>query len=334
MADMTPIGWVRDRSRSYATMEAAPPPDDAHADRVVYGLVQPLVGLKVLFTDGTLLRLALIPALGLTAFCVLVGATADHGGHLRRFYNTFAALAPLPSIVFAPSYARIAALAHERLGFGARRPLIDGLLRALWRAAAQAVLIAVALLPATAALGLIPLFGWMAVKLIAALWALHWIVVDALDGARTLRDGETLADVDRANLLAQPPWFVRLARRGAAHSSGVARRALERFAGFCDYLARPFREEIALAETHPSLISGFALATALLLATPVLNLFFRPIIVVAAVNLTSRLHPDRVRDAAPAVGADAVFEREDHRQIGRGLELAGDEPGLDGATDG
>ena len=34
---------------------------------------------------------------------------------------------------------------------------------------------------------------------------------------------------------------------------------------------------------------GFAISTALLVATPVLNLFFRPIVIVAAVSVLGRL---------------------------------------------
>src|SRR5205807_10352136 len=112
-------------------------------------------------------------------------------------------------------------------------------------------------------------------QLTGALFSLHWIVVDALDGARTLAPGETLADVDRANAAAPSPWFVRFTLAAAQHLPAALSVPLGQFARFCDRLARPWREELALAEAHPSLILGFSLTTAALLATPVLNLLFR-----------------------------------------------------------
>jgi uncharacterized protein involved in cysteine biosynthesis len=50
-----------------------------------------------------------------------------------------------------------------------------------------------------------------------------------------------------------------------------------------------WREEMAVAESHPVLVAGFGLTTAALLAAPVVNLFFRPIIIVAAVHLLGQL---------------------------------------------
>jgi uncharacterized protein involved in cysteine biosynthesis len=64
---------------------------------------------------------------------------------------------------------------------------------------------------------------------------------------------------------------------------------LTRFARWCDRLARPWREEIAMVEQHPSLMIGFALATAALLATPVLNLLFRPIVLIGAAHVLGRI---------------------------------------------
>jgi uncharacterized protein involved in cysteine biosynthesis len=69
-----------------------------------------------------------------------------------------------------------------------------------------------------------------------------------------------------------------------------------RFAGVCDRLALVWREEIAVLETHPAVAAGFGAATALLLATPVLNLLFRPIIIVASVHLLGEL--ERVPESA------------------------------------
>ncbi|HEX9102861.1 MAG TPA: hypothetical protein VF997_11690, partial [Polyangia bacterium] len=118
-------------------------------------------------------------------------------------------------------------------------------------------------------------------------WALHWIVVDAFDAARVLQPGQTLADLDALADKERQPWFVRLLAQG--ESVPVVGRVLVKFARWCDKLARPWREEIALVEEQPSLMIGFALSTAALVATPVLNLLFRPIVLIGAAHVLGRL---------------------------------------------
>jgi uncharacterized protein involved in cysteine biosynthesis len=61
----------------------------------------------------------------------------------------------------------------------------------------------------------------------------------------------------------------------------------------------PWREEIALVEDHPALVVGFALSTAALLAVPVLNLAFRPIVIIAASHIIGQLEGQLERPAAP-----------------------------------
>src|SRR6476469_2058272 len=104
-------------------------PPDAHADRVVYGLMQPLLGARMLFTDGELMRAALVPAVLLAGFCAVVAlldpVSWSVGGVLRRFYQTFAVLAPLPSVLLSRHYARLAALARNNFGFGPVNPCIE-----------------------------------------------------------------------------------------------------------------------------------------------------------------------------------------------------------------
>ena len=53
----------------------------------------------------------------------------------------------------------------------------------------QAILIALAVAPVTALLHIVPILGWMVIHVIAAAWALHWVVVDAFDSARVLHPG-------------------------------------------------------------------------------------------------------------------------------------------------
>jgi len=264
------------------------PPPAARADRVMYGLAQPLVGIRMLATHRTLLEAAVVPAGLVAAFCAVVALVGDGDDFLHRFYTTFAVLAPLPSVVFANHYARLAVQARHALGFSSAAPCIAPLGRNISRAIKQAILIALALAPITALLGIVPIVGWVVVQAVAAVWALHWIVVDALDSARTLRPGETLADLDAAARRMRPPWHVRWLLE-AAERVPVGGSVVRWFARVCDRLSLPWREEIAFVEEHRALAVGFALSTAALLAIPVLNLVFRPIVIIAASNILGHL---------------------------------------------
>lgn len=278
-------------------------PPDAHADRAVYGLMQPLLGARMLFTDGELMKAALVPAALLAAFCAAI-ALVDPvswtvGGVVRRFYQTFAVLAPLPSVLLSRHYARLAALARHKFGFGPVEPCIEPVGRSVSRWIKQTVLVAIGLVPLTFALRMIPIVGHIAVRIVLPVWALHWIVVDAFDSARVLQPGQTLADLDALAEQARRPWFVRLLAEG--EPLPVVGRMLVRFARWLDKLARPWREEIAMVEEHPSLMVGFALSTAALVATPVLNLLFRPIVLIGAAHVLGRLEqPHAAAQLAPA----------------------------------
>jgi hypothetical protein len=275
------------------------PPPAAGFDRVMYGLAQPLVGIRMLATHRTLLEAALVPAGLVAAFCAVVALLGDGGGFLHRFYTTFAVLAPLPSIVFANHYARLAVQARHTLGFSRAAPGTAPLGRHIRRTIKQAILIALALAPITALLHLVPVIGWVTVQAVAGVWGLHWVVVDALDSARTLRPGETLADLDAAARRMRPPWYVRWLLR-AAERVPVGSGAVRWFARVCDGLSLPWREEIALVEEHRALTVGFALSTAALLAIPVLNLAFRPIVIIGATHILGQLEGTAHAAGAPA----------------------------------
>ena len=264
------------------------PPPDAAFDRVVYGLCQPVVGARTLLAHRELLRAALLPVVPVAAFCAVVAVLGHPSRYVHRFYTTFAVLAPLPSIVFANHYARLAARARTVLGFGPVEPCIESLRRNIGRAVKQAILIAIALAPISGLLDVVPGVGWLLVQVVAAVWALHWVVVEAFDSARVLRPGETLADLDAAAQRVRLPWFV----RGLYHAAdrvpfgdGLVRK----FARLCDRLSLPWREEVALVEDHPALMLGFALSTAAVLAVPILNLAFRPIVIVGASHVLGQL---------------------------------------------
>jgi hypothetical protein len=275
---------------------ASRPPPIAGIDRVLYGLGQPLLGVRMLATHRNLLEAALVPAGLLAAFCAVVALLGDGDDFLHRFYTTFAVLAPLPSILLASHYARLAVQARHALGFSPAEPCIEPLRRNISRAVKQAILIALALAPISALLQLVPGIGWLIVQAVAAVWALHWIVVDAFDSARILRPGQTLADLDAAAQRIQAPWYVRWLFH-AADRTPIAGRLVRRFARLCDRLSLPWREEIALVEEHPALMVGFALSTAALLAIPILNLAFRPIVIIGASHILGHLEgPDSTQD--------------------------------------
>ena len=275
-----------DAARAYS---APRPPPDAVVDRFVYGLTQPLLGIRVLATHRDLLIAALIPAVVLAGFCAVVALASD-GRFIHEFYAAFAVVAPLPSIVFAAHYARMAVAARHALGFAPAEPCIEPLRRLLRRALQQAVLVAIAIAPVTWLLHMVPGVGGIIGKIFAAAWALHWVVVEAFDSARVMRPGQTLAELDAEAEHTQQPWYVRWLLHAGDHAP-FANRLLLRFARLCDRLSISWREEIALVEQHPVMVLGFALSTAALLAIPVLDLAFRPIVLIAAVHVLGQLEP-------------------------------------------
>jgi hypothetical protein len=204
-------------------------------------------------------------------------------GTVHRFYQVFGALAPLPSILFAAQYAQLAADVRRRATGRPAEPHDEPLGESLARLIKQLLLCAAAITPLTFALHLIPTVGTALAKALVAVWALHWVVVNALESARVRGAAEAADDLDS--------WFVRGAR-SAAERVPVLRPATRGWASLCGSLARPWRGELRVMERHPALVAGFALTTALLLCTPVLNLFFRPVVVAASVLLLARAEVD------------------------------------------
>jgi hypothetical protein len=272
------------RLRSFASRKQAPPREQA-PDRVVYGLAQPILGLRLLVSDPELLREALVPAVWLGAFCAVVAALSPDGagfwGWVKSFYKTFAVLAPVPSVVFAKHYARLAAMVRWRLGFGACGPREYPMVVSLKRAVQQAIVVAIGVIP-------FAVLGIFISKAVILVWGVHWVVVDAFDDARVLLPGETIRSAEAIDRQAPAPWFVRWFLH-AADRLPLIGGPLRAFARLCDRLSLPWRGEIALMEANPLVSLGFALSTATLLAAPVLNLLFRPIILVASSHLLGHL---------------------------------------------
>jgi uncharacterized protein involved in cysteine biosynthesis len=289
------VRWLRDRLALYGRTALPPPAKELAAERVAYGMAQPLLGFRVLLSDRELLREALVPAAWLAAFCGIVALARPAAGplwlgRLTTFYRTFALLAPVPSVLFARHYARLAALVRWRLGFAPYDPREYPIAVSFKRAVQQSIVVAIGLLPLVLVSEVIPLLGKPIAQLVLGVWAVHWVVVDAFDDARVLLPGETVRSAEEADRLADSPWYVRGFRKLADRMDfPIVSRLLRSFARLCDRLSLPWRGELALMEANPSLATGFAIATASLLAVPGLNLLFRPIILVASSHLLGHL---------------------------------------------
>lgn len=254
-----------------------------------WGLAQPLLGLRVVVGEPALLRAAAWPVLLFAGFCALValGAEDDAGARLDVFLATLVTLAPAPVLLFGKTYRRLAAAARVPLGLSPRTAEIPKLRTAVADAIRQAILLAVGLVPVWLAFELVqafwpaaaPGFVWIAWA-VAGFWALHWIVVEALDNGHTV---DPAAPVDAA-ASAIDPWFVRLWQVPL----------LRKFSGLLRRLSRPWRRELQLVARHPELALGFGLGVAAIIVVPFAALVFRPAAVVAAVHVLGR-----VDEAAP-----------------------------------
>jgi hypothetical protein len=263
--------------------------------QAVQGLLQPVHAATLLVRDRELLAQALIPAGLLLLFCLWAGLfhalLSSEPGILWPMLKTgvriFAVLAPVPSIVMANHYARLSAQAHERLQLGACQPRRMPILTSARRAIHQALVVLIAIAPLSLSARLLP---WVGDRLAAGLllvWALLWIVIEALDDASVER-GQPMTDVVEP---VEPwtPWFLWPVHQASARLPRPLARPLGWFTDRASRLCAPWRHEIVLVARHPPLMLGFATATAALLCTPVLNLVFRPITIVAAVRLLGQL---------------------------------------------
>ncbi|HEY5677410.1 MAG TPA: hypothetical protein VIR81_11500 [Myxococcales bacterium] len=289
------VRWGIGRVRGYARSVQAPPAGET--EKALYGFAQPILGVRVLLSDPELLKEALFPAGLLAAACALYasfggGGEGHWGNWFAHFYKAFAALAPLPSFFFANHYARVASMIRWRLGFGACGPreMPWGMLAG--RMIRQALIVAVGIAPVLALARALPGIGKPLSAIALGIWSLHWVVADALDDAQVRLPGESLRESVLRDRAAPPPWFVRWLNRAAARLPRFLGAPVRWFARICDKLALDSRGEISTMETHRSIALGFSLSTAALLATPVLNLLFRPIIIAGSSHLLGQLEKE------------------------------------------
>ena len=289
------VRWAVQRIRAYARGVQAPPAGDA--EQTLYGFAQPILGARVLLADPELLKEALYPAGMLAAACALYASlgteTYGHWGiWFKSFYKAFAALAPLPSFFFANHYARLAAMIRWRMGFGACGPREMPWRLLAGRMIRQALIVAVGVAPLLIVARLVPAIGDFVSAAVLGIWSLHWVVADAFDDAQVCLPGESLKESLQRDRDAPEPWFVRILKRGAARLPGILRWPIRLFARLCDKLALDSRGEIALMESNRAVSVGFSLSTAVLLATPVLNLLFRPIIIAGSSHLLAQIEKE------------------------------------------
>src|SRR6267143_631111 len=113
---------------------------------------------------------------------------------------------------------------------------------------------------------------------------IRWRMGFGACGPREL-PGESLKESIQRDRNAPEPWFVRIVKRTAARLPRILGGPLRLFARLCDKLAMDSRGEIERMESNRAVSVGFSLSTAALLATPVLNLLLRPIIIAGSWTL-------------------------------------------------
>lgn len=259
-------------------------PADRPLARFVHGLVQLPFGADLVARTPDLRRRAVLPALVIAAVATLAAALAadQYGAYdgARTFFVTVIGVASMPPILFANSFSRLAAATRDHLGLGPRRPCPRRLGELLRETVAQALLLAVGIVPLVLLARLLGDVGDVVALLLGGVWTLHWIVVEALDSARTRPAGDAPPDPPP-----DAPWYVRMYERAARGPLAVLRA----FARFVARLGRRWDPEVALIEARPWTAAGFAVGAAVMLAIPGLNLLFRPAVVAAAAHLLGRL---------------------------------------------
>jgi hypothetical protein len=295
------IAYVRGHMR-----EPSPPPGIVHGRaRFLWGLAQPLLGMRVMLRDRTMLGDALFPVFTVAGFCVL-GALAAVGRvegdriteiwtGIAAFFAAFFALAPIPPFLFTNHYARMAARARGLLELGPREPWLEPISVSLWKTIAQAIIIAIGVLPITIVLGLLVVGAPLAV-FVQGVWTLHWMVVEGLDNGRTLAPGETVAEITRVEAaLRHDPWYHRWFDLVTHKTAAKLLAPLRMLAEVVRALGRSWSLETRVVEHERALCSGFGLGVVALLAIPGLNLFFRPALVIGAAHLRGQLEREASR---------------------------------------
>ena len=257
-------------------------------DQALWGLSQPVIGARLLLAHSSLIALALGPVLVTSAICIALAYADFEGsgflGLVRSLYLVLVAAAPISPIFFTRTYSRMAARARSLAGYGERQPYLRSFGAALREAILQLIVIGIGLAPVTFVFGLVPVAGWLWGGGVTLVWALHWIAVEALDSARTgVADEQAHADPGFR------PWFVRIFDLRPEGPLEPLFAPARWWGSVLHKMTRHWHDEVEFLEKHPFVGLGFAAGAALVLAIPVFNLLFRPIVVIAAVVLQAQI---------------------------------------------
>ena len=311
-----PVGSLRQASAALAFYAAEPSarPRPGRLDRLLWGLGASLHAAGLMWRDRGLRRSALLPTaltlLGALAFAALASLPSsvevvgpDHERArpgLQAFLVTFVALASMPPTLLQRQWMRVAHQARRALGLPPGEDPFpgEGYLAMLWRegrkAIRQALVVSLGVVPVVAFIRMLP-FGDKEAALVGAAWTFYWVVVDAFELPIEVLPGPRRATPE--------PWY----SRGFAWLGRLA-WPLRFFGWFGKPLARltrPWGEEVRFTERHPWEVAGFATGIGVVLAIPVVGLFFRSVAITAATDLIGRLGSpvEEPTPAEPTAGA-------------------------------
>lgn len=281
--------------RDHAREPSPPPSSGKPIDEFIWGLAQPLLGVRTLVSHGDLFIRGLVPVVLFILVCALVvdgGEVEGLWGLIAAYYGVLVGAASISPVLFCRNYAKLAAEARRHLDV----PRHDPYLRSYWQsfveAITQAIVLAIGVAPWVALISYLPLFGGLWAAVIGWLWIVHWIVVEALDSARTLAPDQTPETLEQHHAKLDPPWYSGAALGLLRAPLSTVLLPVRAWGIIMARLGRRWRGEVAMIEARPWLAVGFGVGTSLLLVIPVLNLLFRPAIVVAASHVLGRLEPE------------------------------------------
>lgn len=297
---------------AFYAAESTAQPRPGRVDRLLWGLGASFHSVRTIWRDRALLRSALLPTgltlLGAAAFAAVValrgasldlepGETASPRG-VQAFLITFVTLASMPPTILQRQWMRVAHQARRALGLPPGEDPFpgEGFLAMLWREGRktirQGLVVSLGLLPVVLFIRLLP-FGDGEATALGAVWAFYWVVVDAFELPIEVLPGPRHPTPS--------PWY----SRGLGWLGRLARPL--RFFGWAgrllEKLARPWGEEVRFTERHPWETAGFAAGIGVVLAIPLVGLFFRSVAITAATDLIGRLgHPTEAPDLPTAPG--------------------------------
>jgi hypothetical protein len=283
--------------------EGGAAPGAAPLERLLWGLALVARGVRLLATDGSLLRAAIRPTaltfLGAAALAAVLAAR-----HEGRFFDAafalFVGISSMPPTLLWRQWVRVGLEARRAVGAvpgeeeRPGEPYLRLLLRESVKALRQAALVGFGLLPVVIVVEIVPWVGHGVTLALGAAWAAYWVVLDALEIPVELVPGR-LGE-------GEPTWFERGLGAAGARSRLLLPLALAgRLSG---RLARPWRHEAAFTERHPWAVTGFGVAAVAFLAIPVAGVFFRAVAITSATLLVVALE-ERAAGAEPPAGPPA-----------------------------